>query len=1023
MKRFIIAAAIAIFVFVSCAERNEGNPVFEERYITIKASGENAVTRTTRDSDGTVLWSPNEEISLFYHTGTDGGSKFTSVNETRVARTDFSGVINVISGVIEGGVVNPRYFYGIYPYNAENSVDAEGKIVTVVRDSQVGTPGTFADGHFVSIGKSRGLEMGFYNLCGGFKFRLLRDDVTKVTLKGNNGEVLGGKVKVAVGDDNVPLVDEIVDGKTELVMTCPEGAAFQTGVDYFFVILPQTLSGGLTFTMETSGGLVGERKVETSVEIIRSLFSYANDPVDTGVEYRHSSGNIVFASEDMKAVCVRNWDTDGDGELSYIEAAAVTSLGSTFSNKEWFKQMSFDELQYFTGLTTLERAFVSATGLTSVVLPKSLTSIGASAFKGCDNLTSIVIPDSVTTIDLSAFAGCSRLTSIVIPDSVTTIDQSAFSNCSNLSSIEIPDSVISIGSAAFFGCSSLTSVEIPDSVTTIGSRAFYGCSGITSVVIPNSLRTIEEGVFNSCSALKSIIIPESVTSIGSAAFSGCSSLTSMEIPISVTTIGSNAFHNCTNLTSIELPQTITIINNGLFSGCSRLANVQLPNTITSIGAYAFDGCSSLAGIVIPDSVTSIGDKAFASCSSLKSISIPGRVVSIGASAFQNCGELTSILLSEGLKTIGDKAFTSCVKMTNITLPESLNTIGEKAFSSCFELTGITIPENVTKVSEGAFSYCHALESFSGKFVSSDGKSIVVENVLIALITKGASSSYRIPDGIERIGIEITASCDLIVPASVTSIGRDFVVKKDCNLTMLPMVPPSVDVYFTLLGSSRIFVPEEAISAYKSAAGWSDYADRIFAIEAPSVSFSDPTVKGICVSNWDTNQDGELSESEMAAVTSLGDAFKNNTSITSFDELRYFTGLTALYDSFSRCSNLTSITLPESIKTISGAFYHCSSLKTVSLPSGLQSIGGYSFVSCTSLKSITIPASVTSIGSNEFASCTALEQVTLLPTTPPVFGDSCFFDTTCVIYVPKGTLEAYKAAGMNKIPIGRLVEMP
>lgn len=1066
MKRFIIVAAIAIFIFVSCSERNEGNPVLEERYITIKAFVENAVTRTTRDSDGKVLWLPNDAISLFYHTGTDGGSKFTSVNETKAARTGFSGVINVISGFVEGGVENPRYFYGIYPYNVENSVDADGKIVTVVRDNQEGMPNTFADGHYVSIGKSQGLEMGFYNLCGGFKFRLTREDVTKVTLKGNNGEILAGKVKVAIGDDNVPLVDEIIDGKTELVMTCPEGAAFQTGVDYYLVMIPQTLSSGLTFTMETADGLLGERVVDVSVDIPRSYFSYSDSPVDTGVEYG-LSGNIVFAYPEIKAICVRNWDTDGDGELSYAEAAAVKSLGSTFSGKTWFKNMSFDELQYFTGLTNLDHAFSAGEGLTSVILPNSLTSLGVSAFSGCDELTHIVIPSSVTEIGINAFSGCSGLTSIdvpesvttigsgafrdcsgltsiVIPSSVTTIESGTFENCAGLTSIEIPDAVTSIKYRAFYGCSKLSSIDIPDSVTTIGQYAFQDCSSLASIIIPGSVTTIEDYTFSGCTSLTSVDIPSSVTTIGISAFSGCtglasivipssvttiqsfafrgcSSLTSIDIPDSVTSIGSYTFKNCSSMSSIEIPSTITVLSDHLFDGCSSLAEVQLPSTITNIGANCFQSCSSLTQIIIPDSVTSIGDEAFI-YAGLKSIRIPSGVVSIGTNTFYSCTELTGAVLSEGLKTIGDSAFGYCGKLTQINLPESLTTIGRAAFKYC-SLTNVNIPENVTSISEDAFSQFEcSIESFSGKFASSDGNCIIVDNVLIALVLDGLSS-YRIPDGVTRIGEGIYAKYDLTIPASVTAIGQRFGVKG--NLTVLASEPPTIDDVNSNLSYSNsdyIYVPYNSVDAYKTANIWSKHASQIKPLEVPQVSFNDSAVKSICIANWDTNQDGELSVTEMAAVTSLGDVFKNNTSITSFDEFRYFTGLTSLYDSFSKCTNLTSITLPESVKTISGAFYQCSSLVTVNLPSGLQTIGAYSFVSCTSLKSVTIPASVTSIGSNAFASCTGLEQIVLLPTTPPTFSESCFYNVNCPIYIPKGTLDAYKEAGMGKIPIGLLVEM-
>ena len=103
------------------------------------------------------------------------------------------------------------------------------------------------------------------------------------------------------------------------------------------------------------------------------------------------------------------------------------------------------------------------------------------AFEGCSGLTSITIPSSVTSIGIHAFEGCSGLTSIKIPSSVTSIGSTAFEGCSGLTSITIPSSVTSIGQSSFSVCSGLTSVTIPSTVTSIGYQAFYGCIGLSEI--------------------------------------------------------------------------------------------------------------------------------------------------------------------------------------------------------------------------------------------------------------------------------------------------------------------------------------------------------------------------------------------------------------------------------------------------------------------------------------------------------------------------------------------------------------
>ena len=144
---------------------------------------------------------------------------------------------------------------------------------------------------------------------------------------------------------------------------------------------------------------------------------------------------------------------------------------------------------------TVEVTSGTYTYTSSVVIPSSVTynnrtlkvtRIGSYAFERRTGLTSVTIPNSVTSIEGCAFYGCTGLTSVTIPNSVTLISYSAFENCNRLTSVTIPNSVTCIGSWAFLGCSSLTSITIPNSVTNIGARAFYGC---TSLSIINSLST------------------------------------------------------------------------------------------------------------------------------------------------------------------------------------------------------------------------------------------------------------------------------------------------------------------------------------------------------------------------------------------------------------------------------------------------------------------------------------------------------------------------------------------------------
>jgi hypothetical protein len=200
----------------------------------------------------------------------------------------------------------------------------------------------------------------------------------------------------------------------------------------------------------------------------------------------------------------------------------------------------------------------------SYTISNSVTSIEGASFYGC-GLSSVVIPNSVTNIGYAAFEDSSFLTSVTIPNSVTSIGVEAFYSCISLTNVTIPNSVTSIGDDAFGFCG-LTSVTIPNSVTSIGGFAFEDCISLTSVTIPNSVTSIGLAAFYNCNRMTSVTIPASVTSIGNYAFDSCTSLTSVTIPGSVSSIGNSAFGNCTNLTSAYFQGNAPPDDGTVFSG-------------------------------------------------------------------------------------------------------------------------------------------------------------------------------------------------------------------------------------------------------------------------------------------------------------------------------------------------------------------------------------------------------------------------------------------------------------------------
>ena len=161
-----------------------------------------------------------------------------------------------------------------------------------------------------------------------------------------------------------------------------------------------------------------------------------------------------------------------------------------------------------------------------------------------------------------------------------------------------------------------------------------------------------------------------------------------------------------------------------------------------------------------------------------------------------------------------------------------------------------------------------------------------------------------------------------------------------------------------------------------------------------MSFSDNTVKQLCLANWDVDGDGKLTYDEASYVTSLGSVFRGQTAIKKFPELYYFTQLEELSDdAFNGCSQLAAIRLPKALKRVGArAFKDCAKLPQINLPTSVNAIGEEAFSGCKQLTDFELPDELTAIEAGTFRNCVLLTSIDL-PISVNRLGSEAFAGCT------------------------------
>ncbi|MCH5163508.1 MAG: leucine-rich repeat domain-containing protein [Clostridiales bacterium] len=362
--------------------------------------------------------------------------------------------------------------------------------------------------------------------------------------------------------------------------------------------------------LEAIGGIVVE------VSSVRPIYIEPNQNLicirkgDSSYHFMkyHRDGNFWTHKPGPSAILKYNGQPSND-EVWINES--INEDGVAFKDSVTFTSTIYYITYIYNGLKiedNIVKSFVPLMDFNGYLeIPDGVKGIDNGVFDWINALKEIQLPDSLISIGDYAFTA-SGLTSITIPSSVTNIGVGAFGSCENLRSITFEQNckIKIIGDSAFIG-SGLKSIEIPSSVVYINDYAFSNCEDLIEVTCYGNLNEIGQYAFNGCFALDSVTLPDSLERIDDYAFNACKNLTTINLGINnkLKYIGNCAFSS-THLTSFIYSNTVQYIGSRAFEN-SWINQVIISASTTDIGDYAFYNCPYLKEVIFGNETNSFGN--------------------------------------------------------------------------------------------------------------------------------------------------------------------------------------------------------------------------------------------------------------------------------------------------------------------------------------------------------------------------------------------------------------------------------
>lgn len=442
-----------------------------------------------------------------------------------------------------------------------------------------------------------------------------------------------------------------------------------------------------------------------------------------------------------------------------------------------------------------------------------------------------------------------------------------------------------------------------------------------SVSISNGVKVIGEEAFYDCDTVEYVRIPSSVKEIAYNAFAECDNLKEVIVPDSVEIIGNSAFANCASLKKFTLGAGVETLGNGVFAGCSNLTDFVIAKG---------NGSFVLSDATIYNSKKTICYEMLPTRAAEK-YTMPGSVENIKPYAFWNVTNLKDVTLGAKLQEIPAYAFSNCKNLESVTIPYSVNRIGLKAFSDCVHLGETSVPLSVNDIHSTAFDGCYNL-----KIIAEEGS---VAEEFYENFLKNRQTEY-----------ETTGYQEIYVGDSTVSGSEDFSVT-DYPSNVHYKIDTDGD---GVLGATTRIYGDKAIIYVDN----TDYDLRNGAYEIKMENLLGQE----SYTQTDTLGDTEDKEQQLSEAYAIEESPEKGFSLPKYTIVN---NEKIAEQAFYRDQDLTSYSIPITIKEIGEFAFARSALQKIIIPDGVEKIGYGAFYHCDNLEEVYIPSSVTQIDSQAF----------------------------------------------------------